>query len=91
MTTLAGATVAQLLTKPHRDAEACDRQHVEAMTKTFGARDTPMAVLIAAFSLYLTVLRLLEPYLRPGAANGDIAQTLPIDEGRGAAFAVGVN
>jgi predicted O-methyltransferase YrrM len=62
-----------------------------------------------AFSLYLPVLKLVEPYLRPGAvvlgenafdpdylnyvrdpANGYLAQMLPLDEGRGNAFAVRV-
>lgn len=62
-----------------------------------------------AFSLYLPVLRLGEPYLRPGAvvlgenafdpdylayvrdpANGYLAQTLPLDEGRGNELAVRV-
>lgn len=62
-----------------------------------------------AFSLYLPVLKLVEPYLRPGAivlgenafdpdyldyvrdpANGYLAQTLPLDEGRGNLFAVRV-
>lgn len=62
-----------------------------------------------AFSLYLPILKLVEPYLRPGAvilgenafgpdylnyvrdpANGYLAQTLPLDEGRGNEFAVRV-
>ncbi len=62
-----------------------------------------------AFSLYLPVLKLVEPFLRPGAvilgenafdpaylnyvrdpANGYIAQTIPLDQGRGNEFAVRV-
>jgi predicted O-methyltransferase YrrM len=62
-----------------------------------------------AFSLYLPALKLVEPFLRPGAvilgenafdpaylnyvrdpANGYIAQTRPLDEGRGNEFAVRV-
>jgi predicted O-methyltransferase YrrM len=68
-----------------------------------------LALIDGAWSLYLPVLKLIEPRLRPGAvilaenafaqeyleyvhnaANGYIAQTLPIDEGRGNEFAVRV-
>ncbi|USQ95318.1 O-methyltransferase [Caulobacter sp. RL271] len=230
MTTLASERVAELLTQLHRDAEASDREHLEAMVETFGAQDASMETLIVemmaeeradyraiyhryadnylavtptygrflyamarackasrivefgtsmgistiylaaalrdngggrligsefepgkvarargnleaaglgdlveiregdaretlkdvggdvdlllvdgAFSLYLTVLKLVEPHLRPGAvvlgenafdpdyldyirapANGYLAQTLPLDEGRGNVFAVRV-
>jgi predicted O-methyltransferase YrrM len=66
-----------------------------------------LALIDGAWSLYLPILKLIEPQLRPGAvvlaenafaadyleyvrspANGYIAQTLPIDEGRGNEFAV---
>lgn len=69
-----------------------------------------LALIDGAWSLYLPVLRLIEPRLRPGAvifaenafaadylgyvrapANGYIAQTLAIDEGRGNEFAVRVS
>lgn len=69
--------------------------------------DIDLVLIDGAWSLYLPVLKLLEPSLRPGAvllaenafaedyldyirdaANGYIAQTLPIDEGRGNEFAV---
>ncbi len=68
-----------------------------------------LAHIDGAWSLYLPVLKLIEPHLRPGAtilaengfapdylryvrdpANGHVAQTLPIDEGRGNEFAVRV-
>ncbi|MFL0418567.1 O-methyltransferase [Sphingomonas sp. 179-I 2A4 NHS] len=68
-----------------------------------------LALIDGAWSLYLPVLKLIEPRLRAGAvilaenafaedyldyvrdaANGYIAQTLPIDEGRGNEFAVRV-
>lgn len=71
--------------------------------------EVDLALIDGAWSLYLPVLRLIEPRLRPGAvvlaenafaedyldyvhdpANGYIAQTLPIDEGRGNEFAVRV-
>ena len=66
-----------------------------------------LALVDGAWSLYLPVLKLIEPRLRPGAvvlaenafaddyleyvrdpANGYLAYTLPIDEGRGNQFAV---
>ena len=66
-----------------------------------------LLLLDGSFSLYLPVLKLMEPQLRAGAivlgenafdrayldyvrepANGYIAQTLPLDEGRGNEFAV---
>ncbi len=69
--------------------------------------EVDLALIGGAWSLYLPVLKLIEPRLRPGAvilaenafaedylgyvrnpANGYIAQTLPIDEGRGNEFAV---
>lgn len=69
--------------------------------------EVDVALIDGAWSLYLPVLKLIEPRLRPGAvilgenafaadyldyvrdpANGYIAQMLPIDEGRGNAFAV---
>jgi predicted O-methyltransferase YrrM len=69
--------------------------------------EVDLALIDGAWSLYLPVLKLIEPRLRPGAvilaenafaeeyleyvrspANGYIAQTLPIDEGRGNEFAV---
>jgi predicted O-methyltransferase YrrM len=68
-----------------------------------------LALIDGAWSLYLPVLKLIEPFLRPGAVilaenafaqdylsyvrepvNGYIAQTLPIDNGRGNEFAVKV-
>jgi predicted O-methyltransferase YrrM len=68
-----------------------------------------LALIDGAWSLYLPVLRLIEPHLRPGAvllaenafardyldhvrdpANGYVAQTIPVDEGRGNEFAVRV-
>ena len=71
--------------------------------------EVDLALIDGAWSLYLPVLKLIEPRLRPGAvilaenafaqeyleyvhnpANGYIAQTLPIDEGRGNEFAVRV-
>ena len=71
--------------------------------------EVDVALIDGAWSLYLPVLRLIEPRLRPGAvvlgenafaadyrdyvgdpANGYIAQTLEIDEGRGNLFAVRV-
>ena len=72
--------------------------------------EVDLALIDGAWSLYLPVLKLIEPRLRPGAvvlaenafaedyldyvrnrANGYIAQTLPIDEGRGNEFAVRVS
>lgn len=69
--------------------------------------EVDLALIDGAWSLYLPVLKLVEPRLRAGAvvlgengfasdyrdyvrdpANGYIAQTLPIDEGRGNEFAV---
>ena len=69
--------------------------------------EVDLALIDGAWSLYLPVLKLIEPRLRPGAvilgenafahdylayvrdpANGYVAQTLPIDEGRGNEFAV---
>lgn len=69
--------------------------------------EVDLALIDGAWSLYLPVLKLIEPRLRAGAvilaenafaqeyldyvrdpANGYIAQTLPIDEGRGNEFAV---
>lgn len=69
--------------------------------------EVDLVLIDGAWSLYLPVLRLIEPRLRPGAvilaenafaddyleyvrnpANGYIAQTLSIDEGRGNEFAV---
>lgn len=69
--------------------------------------EVDLALLDGAWSLYLPVLKLIEPRLRPGSvilgenafahdylayvrdpANGYVAQTLPIDEGRGNEFAV---
>jgi predicted O-methyltransferase YrrM len=69
--------------------------------------DVDLALVDGAWSLYLPVLKLIEPRLRPGAvvlaenafaddyleyvrdpANGYLAYTLPIDEGRGNEFAV---
>lgn len=71
--------------------------------------EVDLALIDGAWSLYLPVLKLIEPRLRPGgvvlaenafaedyldylrdAENGYIAQSLPIDEGRGNAFAVRV-
>ena len=71
--------------------------------------EVDLALIDGAWSLYLPVLRLIEPHLRPGAvvmgenafaqdyldhvrdpANGYVAHTLPIDEGRGNEFAVRV-
>lgn len=71
--------------------------------------EVDLALIDGAWSLYLPVLKLIEPRLRPGAvvlaenafaddyleyvrkpANGYIAQTLPIDQGRGNEFAVRV-
>ncbi|MGX1306465.1 putative O-methyltransferase YrrM [Amorphus suaedae] len=68
-----------------------------------------LALIDGAWSLYLPVLKLIEPALRDGAvvlgengfaadyrdyvrdpSNGYVAQTLPIDEGRGNEFAVRV-
>jgi len=68
-----------------------------------------LALIDGAWSLYLPVLKLIEPALRDGAvvlgengfaadyrdyvrdpANGYVAQTLPVDEGRGNEFAVRV-
>ena len=79
----------------------------ETLKDAGGAVD--LLLVDGAFSLYLPVLKLVEPYLRPGAvilgenafdpdylnyvrdpANGYIAQTLPLDEGRGNEFAVRV-
>ena len=78
---------------------------VETLKDVGGEVD--LALIGGAWSLYLPVLKLIEPRLRPGAvilaenafaedylgyvrnpANGYIAQTLPIDEGRGNEFAV---
>ena len=69
--------------------------------------DIDLVLIDGAWSLYLPVLKLLEPRLRPGAvvlaenafdedylgyirdpAHGYVAQTLPIDAGRGNEFAV---
>jgi predicted O-methyltransferase YrrM len=69
--------------------------------------EVDLALVDGAWSLYLPVLKLIEPRLRPGAvilaenafaddyleyvrdpANGYLAYTLPIDEGRGNEFAV---
>lgn len=69
--------------------------------------EVDLALIDGAWSLYLPVLKLIEPHLRSGAVilaenafaegyleyvrdplNGYIAQTLPIDEGRGNEFAV---
>ncbi|WP_442678531.1 O-methyltransferase [Sphingomonas sp. ASY06-1R] len=71
--------------------------------------EVDLALIDGAWSLYLPVLQLIEPSLRPGAvilaenafaqdyldyvrnpASGFIAQTMPIDEGRGNEFAVRV-
>ena len=71
--------------------------------------EVDLALIDGAWSLYLPVLKLIEPSLRPGAVilaenafaedylayvrtpvNGYIAQTLPINEGRGNEFAVRV-
>ena len=71
------------------------------------AGDIDLVLIDGAWSLYLPVLKLLEPRLRPGAvvlaenafdedylgyirdpAHGYVAQTLPIDAGRGNEFAV---
>lgn len=71
--------------------------------------EVDLALIDGAWSLYLPVLKLIEPRLRTGAVvlaenafaqdyldyvrdpvNGYIAQTLPIDEGRGNEFAVRV-
>jgi len=69
--------------------------------------EVDLALVDGAWSLYLPVLKLIEPRLRPGAvilaenafaddyleyvrdpANGYLAYTIPIDEGRGNEFAV---
>jgi predicted O-methyltransferase YrrM len=71
--------------------------------------EVDLALIDGAWSLYLPVLKLIEPRLRPGSvilaenafaedyleyvrdsSSGYIAQTLPIDEGRGNEFAVRV-
>lgn len=80
---------------------------LETLKDVGGAVD--LALVDGAWSLYLPVLKLIEPRLRPGAvvlaenafaydyleyvrdpANGYLAHTLPIDEGRGNEFAVRV-
>ena len=72
--------------------------------------EVDLALIDGAWSLYLRVLKLIEPRLRPGAvvmaenafaedylayirdpAHGYVAQTLPIDEGRGNEFAVKIS
>lgn len=81
---------------------------LETLKDVGGAVD--LALIDGAWSLYLPVLKLIEPSLRPGAvilaenafaddyrdyvrnpANGYIAQTLPIDEGRGNELAVRIS
>ena len=71
--------------------------------------EVDLALIDGAWSLYLPVLKLIEPRLKPGAvilgenafaadyldhlhdpANGYVSQSLPLDEGRGNAFAVKV-
>lgn len=88
-------------------AEIREGDALETLKDVGGEVD--LALIDGAWSLYLPVLKLVEPHLRPGAvvlgenafatdyldytadpANGYIAQTLPIDEGRGNAFAVKV-
>lgn len=72
--------------------------------------EVDLALIDGAWSLYLSMLKLIEPHLRPGAVilaenafaddyleyvraplSGYIAQTMPIDVGRGNEFAVRVS
>jgi len=92
-------------------ADVVDIREGDALETLKGVGDeVHLALIDGAWSLYLPVLKLIEPWLRPGAvilaenafandyleyvrnpANGYIAQTLPINEGRGNEFAVRIS